>query len=236
MSFGAPHLHLRRTESTNDRARALAEGGAPSGTVVSADEQTAGRGRHGRRWSAPAGAALLYSAILRPLDERHALLPLAVPLAVSEAIEALAPVECRVKWPNDVWISERKVAGVLIEARPPDWAVIGVGVNLTIADDEFPSDLRWPATSVGHGASPDAARAALDAALERWVAAQAGDVLEEFARRDALRGREVSWSDAAPTAAGSGTAAGVDERGYLLVETADGAVALGAGEVSLRLS
>jgi len=235
-AFGAPHLHLRRTESTNDRARALAEGGAPSGTVVSADEQTAGHGRHGRRWSAPAGAALLYSAILRPLDERHALLPLAVPLAVSEAIEALAPVECRVKWPNDVWISERKAAGVLIEARPPDWAVIGVGVNLTIADDEFPSDLRWPATSVGHGASPDVARAALDAALERWVAAQAGDVLEEFARRDALRGREVSWSDAAPTSAGSGTAAGVNERGYLLVETADGAVALGAGEVSLRLS
>jgi BirA family transcriptional regulator, biotin operon repressor / biotin---[acetyl-CoA-carboxylase] ligase len=234
VSFGAPHLHLRRTESTNDRARELAEGGAPSGTVVSADEQTAGRGRHGRRWSAPAGAALLYSAILRPLDERHALLPLAVPLAVCEALEALAPVECKVKWPNDVWISERKAAGVLIEARPPEWAVIGVGVNLTIADEEFPPDLRWPATSVGHGASPETVRAALDAALGRWVAAQADAVLEEFARRDALRGREVSWSDAAP--GGSGTAAGVDERGYLLVETADGAVALGAGEVSLRLS
>jgi BirA family transcriptional regulator, biotin operon repressor / biotin---[acetyl-CoA-carboxylase] ligase len=235
VSFGQPHLHLRRTESTNDRARELAEAGAPSGMIVTADSQSAGRGRHGRRWSAPPGTALLYSAILSPLDERHALLPLAVPLAVCDAIESLAPVECRVKWPNDVWIAERKAAGVLIEARPPDWAVIGVGVNLAIGDDEFPDELRWPATSVGHGAEPDAARTALDAALGEWTTAPAGTVLEEFARRDALRGREVSWSEAAQTAAGSGTAAGVDERGYLLVETPDGPVALGAGEVSLRI-
>jgi BirA family biotin operon repressor/biotin-[acetyl-CoA-carboxylase] ligase len=234
-AFGAPHLHLRRTESTNDRARELAEAGAPSGTVVTADSQSAGRGRHGRRWSAPPRAALLYSSILRPLDERHALLPLAVPLAVCDAIESLAPADCRVKWPNDVWIEERKTAGVLIEARPPEWAVIGVGVNLTVGDDEFPDDLRWPATSVGHGATPDNARAALDAGLAEWVTAPAERVLEEFGRRDALRGREVSWGDAAPTAEGAGTAAGVDERGYLLVETAEGPVALGAGEVSLRI-
>jgi BirA family transcriptional regulator, biotin operon repressor / biotin---[acetyl-CoA-carboxylase] ligase len=235
VSFGKPHLHLRCTESTNDRARALVEAGAPSGTVVTADEQTAGRGRHGRRWSAPPRAALLYSAILRPLDERHALLPLAVPLAVCEAIESIAPVECRVKWPNDIWIGERKTAGVLIEARPPDWAVIGVGVNLTIGDDEFPDELRWPATSVGHAARPDAARAALDSALDGWVVAPADRVLAEFGRRDALRGREVSWSETGPTAAGSGTAAGIDERGYLMVEAAEGPVALGAGEISLRV-
>jgi BirA family transcriptional regulator, biotin operon repressor / biotin---[acetyl-CoA-carboxylase] ligase len=233
--FGAPHLHLRRTDSTNERARELAEAGAPSGCVVTADEQTAGRGRRGRRWSARPGAALLYSAILRPLDPRHGLLPLAVPLAVCDAIEALAPLECSVKWPNDVWIGERKCAGVLIEARPPDWAVIGVGVNLAIRDDEFPADLRWPATSVAHGATPALAREALDAALDGWVTAAAERVLETFGRRDALRGREVSWSDAPPTPAGSGTASGVDERGYLLVETADGPVALGAGEVSLAI-
>jgi BirA family biotin operon repressor/biotin-[acetyl-CoA-carboxylase] ligase len=235
VSFGEPHLHLRCIGSTNERARELVEAGAPSGTVVTADEQTAGRGRHGRRWSAPPGAALLYSGILCPLDERHALLPLAVPLAVCEAIESIAPVECRVKWPNDVWIGERKAAGVLIEARPPDWAVIGVGVNLMIGDEEFPDDLRWPATSVGHGASPDAARAALDSALDDWAVAPADRVLAEFGRRDALRGREVTWSDAGPTAAGSGTASGVDERGYLMVETADGPIALGAGEVSIRV-
>jgi BirA family transcriptional regulator, biotin operon repressor / biotin---[acetyl-CoA-carboxylase] ligase len=233
--FGRPHRHLRRTDSTNERARELAEAGAPSGMVVTADEQEAGRGRHGRVWSAPPGAALLYSALLRPLDRRHELLPLAVPLAVCEAIESLAPVSCAVKWPNDIWIEERKVAGVLIEARPPEWAVIGVGINLTVADDEFPRDLRWPATSLGHGAAPHAARPALDEALGRWVETPAGRVREEFQARDALRGRAVGWEGAGDPADGSGTAAGIDDDGNLRVKTAAGEVALGAGEVSLRL-
>ena len=232
MSFGAPHRHWRRTDSTNERARALAGAGAPSGTVVTADSQEAGRGRHGRRWSAPAGAALLYSAILAPLDARHGLLPLSVPLAVCDAIESLAPVECRVKWPNDVWLGERKVAGVLIEARPPEWAVIGVGVNLAVADDEFPADLRWPATSVGHGVTPAQARLALDEALGQWVTAPDDRVLEGFAARDALAGQEVSWTGSGE---GAGVARGVDERGNLLVEAGGETLALGAGEVSLRL-
>ena len=120
------------------RARALAEAGALAGRSSPPTEQDAGRGRHGRRWSAPAGAALLYSAILRAARRAPALLPLAVPLAVCEAVESLAPVECRVKWPNDVWIEERKVAGVLIEARPPDWAVIGVGLNVAIGRRRVP--------------------------------------------------------------------------------------------------
>jgi BirA family transcriptional regulator, biotin operon repressor / biotin---[acetyl-CoA-carboxylase] ligase len=150
MSFGAPHRHYRRTESTNARARELVEAGAPHGTVVTADEQTAGRGRQGRTWTAPPGKALLYSAVLRPLDERHLLLPLSVPLAVCEAAEELEPkVECKVKWPNDIWIEGRKLAGVLIEAKPQDgWAVIGIGLNLTIAPDEFPPELRDTAISL----------------------------------------------------------------------------------------
>jgi BirA family biotin operon repressor/biotin-[acetyl-CoA-carboxylase] ligase len=232
VSFGAPHRHWRRTDSTNERARELAEAGAPPGTVVTADHQDAGRGRHGRRWIAPTGAALLYSAILAPLDARHGLLPLSVPLAVCEAIEALAPVACRVKWPNDVWLGERKVAGVLIEARPPEWAVIGVGVNLAVADDEFSDDLRWPATSVGRGATPPRARRELDRALGEWVVAPDDRVLDGFAARDALAGREVSWSGAGE---GTGVARGVDERGNLLVESDGETVTLGAGEVSLRL-
>ena len=171
-ALDGPRAHLRVTDSTNDRARVLALAGAPSGTVVTAGEQTAGRGRHGRQWSTPPGAALLCSLVLRPLDDRHALLPLAAPLAVCDAAEALAPVECRVKWPNDVWLDERKLAGVLIEARPPEWAVIGVGLNLAIADDEFPADLRWPATSLGHGVGADEALAALREALGPWLEAQ----------------------------------------------------------------
>jgi BirA family biotin operon repressor/biotin-[acetyl-CoA-carboxylase] ligase len=150
MKFGAPHRHFRVTDSTNARARELVEAGAPHGTIVTADEQTAGRGRQGRTWTAPPGKALLYSAVLRPLDERHLLLPLAVPLAVCEAAEELAPgIECQIKWPNDIWIEGRKLAGVLIEAKPQDgWAVIGVGLNLSIAPSEFPPHLQDTAVSI----------------------------------------------------------------------------------------
>ena len=150
MSFGHPHRHFARTDSTNTRARELAAAGAPHGTVVTAGEQSEGRGRQGRTWAAPPNGALLYSAILRPLEEHHAMLPLAVPLAVCAAAETLAPgAKCGVKWPNDVHLDGRKLAGVLIEARPQDgWAVIGIGLNLTITREQFPPDLRETAVSL----------------------------------------------------------------------------------------
>ena len=232
MRFGAPRRHFRVTDSTNDLARELVEAGAPGGTVVTAREQTAGRGRQGRVWTAPEGKALLYSAILRPLDERHLLLPLSVPLAVCAAAEALRPgIDCQVKWPNDVWLEEKKLSGILIEAKPQEgWAVIGVGLNLTIAPKEFPSDLRQPAVSLGDGVTPEAARRALDIQLSRWTYANEAEVLAEWRRRDGLLGREVAWED------GSGVADGIDDRGNLVVIVAGGdRVSLGAGEVSLRL-
>ncbi|HXE99473.1 MAG TPA: biotin--[acetyl-CoA-carboxylase] ligase [Solirubrobacterales bacterium] len=236
-AFGSPRRHFRVVDSTNERARELALEGAPSGTVVTAEEQISGRGRRGRAWAAPPGKALLYSAILRPLDLEHALLPLAVPLAVCEAVETLASLECRVKWPNDVWIEERKAAGVLVEARPPDWAVVGIGLNLSIEPAEFPSDLRWPATSVGQGITASAALGAVNERLGLWVDQSPGRVLEEFATRDALRGREVRWEDAGSgSSSGSGHAEGIDDRGNLLVTTNDGErLSLGAGEVQLAL-
>jgi len=234
--FGDPHEHHDSIDSTNRRAKELAAAGSPSGTVVTAAEQTAGRGRGERRWSAPAGAALLYSAILRPLDLDHLLLPLAVPLAVCAACESVAEVECRVKWPNDVWIDERKLAGVLIEARPPEWAVIGIGINLSIEPEQFPADLRWPAVSLGGGVTPERMRAAVDQQLAPWVEARIDRVLAEFRRRDALAGREIGWEGGPGDGDRAGVAAGIDERGNLLVRTDDGdLVALGAGEVHLRL-
>jgi len=141
-----------------------------------------------------------------------------------------------VKWPNDVWSGERKLAGVLIEARPPHWAVIGIGLNLSVPDDEFPPDLRWPATSVGHGATAAGAMLAMNEALSAWVGAPAERVLDEFRARDALAGREIAWEGAGDEGSGSGRAEGIDERGNLLIVTSRGKrVALGAGEVSLRL-
>jgi BirA family transcriptional regulator, biotin operon repressor / biotin---[acetyl-CoA-carboxylase] ligase len=252
-TFGSPHRHYRVTDSTNTRARELVEAGTPGGTVVTAREQTAGRGRIGRAWTAPEGKALLYSAILRPLDERHLLLPLSVPLAVCAAAEALRPgIECMVKWPNDVWLEGRKLAGILIEAKPQDsWAVIGIGLNLTTAPDEFPPDLRQPAISLfgpaggsrGRGRrslpavapatpppAPPTATTVLSRHLDRWVWAGDEEVLSEWRRRDGLLGREVSWEG------GSGVADGIDDRGNLVVATPAGArVSLGAGEVQLRL-
>jgi len=214
--------------------------------VVTADEQTEGRGRHGRSWTAPPGKALLYSAVLRPLDDRHMALPLAVPLAVCEAAEELEPgTRCRVKWPNDVLVDGRKLAGVLIEARPQDgWAVVGVGLNLAIAPEEFPPELRDTAVSILSGPPTDSAvpsarhadirnraKESLDRWLARWVAADVDEVLGAWRERDALRGREVAWDG------GSGVADGIDDRGYLVVVTAAGdRVAIGAGEVHLTVT
>jgi len=253
MSFGAPHRYYARTDSTNTRARELAAAGAPHGTVVTAGEQSAGRGRQGRVWTAPPDKALLYSAIVRPLDERHLMLPLAVPLAVCDAAEELRPgIECAVKWPNDVWLEERKLAGVLIEARPQDgWAVIGVGLNLAISSDEFPPDLRDTAISLfdsskgGRGKgrrslpavapptlppTPLTPAEVLSRHLDRWTEAEPETVLAAWRKRDVLRGRQVAWDG------GSGVADGVDDRGYLLVVTVGGdRIAVGAGEVHLRL-
>ena len=244
MSFGAPHRHFRRTESTNTVARELAGAGAPHGTVVTAAEQTAGRGRQGRTWTAPPDSALLYSAVVRPIEERHAVLPLAIAVAVCETAEVLRPgIECQVKWPNDIHLEGRKLAGILIEARPQDgWAVVGVGLNLAIGEDEFPPDLRDRAISL-FGSSPavpygaegairnswaGVAAEALSSRLDVWLEADVEAVLGAWRARDALFGREVSWEK------GTGIADGVDERGFLLVRLPDGdRVALGAGDVHL---
>jgi BirA family biotin operon repressor/biotin-[acetyl-CoA-carboxylase] ligase len=244
--FGSPHRHFRSTDSTNTRARELGAAGAPHGTVVTASEQTAGRGRQGRTWTAPPDKALLYSAIVRPLEEHHTMLPLAVPLAVCEAAEQLRPdLDCKVKWPNDIHVKGRKLAGVLIEARPQDgWAVIGIGLNLYIEDHEFPAELQGRATSIftadrrtqergSAGPSPLLSAGPpllgpLNQRLDKWIKAEPTEVLAAWRQRDALRGREVAWEG------GSGVADGIDDRGYLVVVTPGGdRVAVGAGEVHL---
>jgi BirA family transcriptional regulator, biotin operon repressor / biotin---[acetyl-CoA-carboxylase] ligase len=231
--IGWPCAHWRVTDSTNERAKALAIAGAPHGTLVTADEQTAGRGRQGRTWIAPPRSSVLMSLIVRNLDESQALLPLAAALAVCDACEHEGDVAqgCAIKWPNDVWIEGRKVAGILIEGRPQDgWAAVGIGLNVAIAEDELPEELRETATSllIASG-STDTARMTevlvshLGARLEQHPAA----LLADYRSRDALRGKPVRWKD------GEGTAAGIDDSAALLVETRNGRVALDAGEVHL---
>ena len=225
--IGLPRVHHRATDSTNARARELASAGAPHGTLVTAGEQSAGRGRQGRTWLAAPGEALLMSVIVRDLTP---ILPLATAVAVAETCEVLAGVDAGIKWPNDVWIDGRKVSGILLEGRPQEgWAVLGIGLN--VRTREFPDELADIATSLAlHGADAtlDDALAVLIGRLDRWTPAEADEVLEAWRERDVLLGREIRWAD------GSGTAAGVDPSGALVVELHDGGTtALDAGEVHL---
>jgi BirA family transcriptional regulator, biotin operon repressor / biotin---[acetyl-CoA-carboxylase] ligase len=222
--LGRPRLHLRETGSTNDRARELAAAGAPHGTLVTAHEQTAGRGRWGRPWVGPPGRALLMSLILRELDP---LLPLRAGLAVAD----VAGGGAKVKWPNDVWLDARKVAGLLVEARPQSgWAVLGIGVNVAVDVGELPAELHETAGTLGR--RPDeleAALAELLRALEHRLAEPAPAALDALRARDALLDRPIVWQD------GEGVGAGIDDAGSLLARLPDGRlIALSAGEVLLR--
>jgi BirA family biotin operon repressor/biotin-[acetyl-CoA-carboxylase] ligase len=226
-ALGSPRLHLAVTDSTNTRARELATAGAPHGTLVTAGQQKAGRGRQGRTWNAAPGRALLCSLILR---DPPRLLPLLAGVAVAEVAD-LAGTPAQVKWPNDVLIEGRKVAGILVEGRPQErWAVLGIGFNVALRAQDFPPELRDTAGTLG--LEPEAVQSTLVVLLEvlaKWLVQPSDAVLAAVRRRDALHGRPISWS------AGEGTADGIDQDGRLVVRASDGRrVALDAGEVHLR--
>ena len=219
-ALGRPRIHLRTTGSTNDRARALAAAGAPHGTLVTTGEQTAGRGRQGRTWLAPAGQALLLSLVLRDPD---ALLPLRAGLAVADVAGAAA----RVKWPNDVLLDGRKLAGILVEARPQDgWAVLGIGLNAAVDLAALPR--RGPRPR--RDPRPPARRRRSPSCCPRWSAGWPSPPTGRstaLRERDALLGAPVRWEG------GEGTGAGIADDGALLVRTDDGLTRLAPGEVHL---
>jgi BirA family biotin operon repressor/biotin-[acetyl-CoA-carboxylase] ligase len=217
--LGAPRVHLRRTESTNTVARELAGRGAPHGTLVTAGEQTAGRGRQGRAWSAPPGESLLCSWVIRDPG----------PLLVAE----LAGERASVKWPNDVLIDGRKLSGILVEGRPQEhWAVLGIGINVALRPEQLPEELRDRAATLGlTPADLEPTLARLRDGLECWLNSTGTEVLQAVRARDALHGGPVRWEG------GSGTGAGIDDSGRLLVALPDGSsAALDAGEVHLGLA
>jgi BirA family transcriptional regulator, biotin operon repressor / biotin---[acetyl-CoA-carboxylase] ligase len=222
VSFGYPRIHYRSTDSTNERARELAARGVPHGTLVTAGEQSAGRGRQGRVWTAPPARALLCSLVIR---DPPRLLPLAAGVAVADVVGPAATV----KWPNDVLLDGRKVAGILVEGRPQErWAVVGVGLNVAVRAAEFPPELRERAGTLG--LEPESIEPLLGrtvAALERWIAAERDAVLRAVRSRDALFDRPVRW------AGGSGRGGGIDDAGRLIVISETGETALEAGEVHL---
>jgi BirA family biotin operon repressor/biotin-[acetyl-CoA-carboxylase] ligase len=232
--WGLPSVHLfARVRSTNDAARGLADGGAPHGTLVLAEEQTAGRGRSGRAWASPPGVGIWMSMVTRPASlPAPGLLPILVGLAAAEAIDPFVrPAATQVKWPNDLQLAGRKVAGILCEGSwdgaRPGAVVVGIGINVLHAPDDFPEEVRETATSlriVAGWAPPRAEVAgavagAVARALARPPGQLTGALLDALRRRDALEGRPIRVTGATETA---GTAMGVSPAGALLVRTHEG--------------
>lgn len=219
-----PELHVfARVASTNDVLRERALAGAPAGTTALADYQTQGRGRLGRTWEAPAGRALLFSVLLRPSPGPHpdaaGVLPLRIGLAIADAVEHLTGCAVALKWPNDVLLDGRKVAGILCESAA-DFVVAGIGINVGQTEAELPPELQSQATSLRivtgePPARPDLAGAILRLLRPLWRAPHRPldpAELERFHRRDALAGRTVTVDDVP-----AGVAAGIDPLGALLV-------------------
>lgn len=214
-----------RVESTNDDLHALAVDGAAHGLVLLAHEQTGGRGRRGNRWSAPAGENLTFSMLVRP-EEPKAVWPrlaLATGLALAEALEELS-LQPGIKWPNDLWLNGRKVAGILVEAGE-DFAIVGIGLN--VKTTVFPEDLADSATSLALtlGEPPPLAEVLL-AVVRRFAIRHRGigkdfpTLVEAVNQRCVLRDQRVLLQ----TSAGpkSGTVRGIGTGGELLLETAHG--------------
>jgi BirA family biotin operon repressor/biotin-[acetyl-CoA-carboxylase] ligase len=201
---------FREVGSTLDVAHAMAPD-APSGTLIVADEQTAGRGRHGRRWASAPGAGLWLTLIERPTDARALdVLSLRCGLYAAESLDALAGARVHVKWPNDLYARDRKLAGILIETRwrgtAPDWVAIGFGLNVVA-----------PELSTGIGLTAGVTRLeALERvvpALRTAVAASRHLSAGELAR---WRDRDIAM-DRAVTAPVAGTASGISPAGELLI-------------------
>jgi BirA family biotin operon repressor/biotin-[acetyl-CoA-carboxylase] ligase len=234
--WGLPAVHLfERAGSTNDVARALAESGAPAGTTVIAEEQVAGRGRGGKGWQSPPGVGVWLSMVLRPRTlAAPGLLPILVGLAAAEALDPFAsPATVSIKWPNDLQLAGRKLAGILCEgswdAGLPGFVVAGIGINVLHSLGDFPSELGGAATSlrIASGWMPPRAEvaAAVARAIFRRVAEPPGELggalLDALRARDALLGRRirVTGSDTL-----TGTAMGITPAGALLVRTEAGAL------------
>jgi len=228
---------LAQADSTMDVLHGLAQGGAPAGTAVVAEEQVNARGSRGQRWVSPPGGLWL-SVLLRPDPAGLELMGLRAALAVVEALDGAGlDGAVRLKWPNDLMLEERKAGGILCEARwhgtDLAWVAVGLGLNVT---NPPPAELEALATHLSRARPSLTAAELVSPVVEaiRAIAAAAGPLTEDerarYARRDWLRGRRLQ----APLA---GTADGLGEDGALLVRRADGATAaIRAGSIVLAAS
>ncbi len=240
-------LYTRESvDSTNTWAKRLAEDGKPHGTVVIADEQTAGKGRRGRHWVTPKGATIAFTKLLKPdmPPERASMLTLVEGLSVAQAVRKLYGLEAGIKWPNDVVVSNKKICGILTEMSAQvdyiNYIVIGTGINTNLT--EFPEEIRHMATSLRIELGHKVKRAELLGVLLETFEKN----YEEFQKTWDLSGLMEDYNHILvncdtqvkvlePGNEYVGTARGIDKMGQLLVEREDGTVTrVYAGEVSVR--
>ncbi len=238
--LGRPLMYQAVTGSTNDDALLAARSGAPHGSVFVADEQTAGRGRRGHTWHAAPGENLLFSVLLRPELElaQTSALTLAIGLALRDAITPLISSEALIKWPNDLLVGGKKLAGVLVESQLQGdrLQAVVVGVGLNVASREFPEEIAARATSLAVLGATRLEREPLLYSVLEAIAARVEDyqrsgvagLLGELNAADALRGRRVRVDEQ------SGIGAGLDDQGRLLLQDDSGVVhAVLSGTVEL---
>src|SRR5262245_45961975 len=225
-SLGDPRLDVESCEST----QLLVDTSLSEGALVVADHQTAGRGRLGRVWEAPAGKALLCSILLKPPPERHAPeLSLVAGIAVADTLERMLGLSVQLKWPNDVMLRRRKVAGCLAEAR--DGAVVlGIGLNVNQTSDELPPNAGSLRTLTGRNWDREAILSTLLEGLAGryadWRAGGLDAVYEGLGPRDFLRGRRVSVNGT------SGVVTMINREGALEIDVGHGdVVTVESGEV-----
>lgn len=236
--WGVPELRVYRTVgSTNDVARTRARAGAPAGTTVLAGAQTRGRGRRGRRWVAGPGQSLLLSMVTRPATAAGAVLSLRLGLAAARAVEERTGLAVGIKWPNDLLVDGRKIAGVLCEAMTEGdrlaFVVAGIGINLQPPADGWPGELVGRASSLAEEGAPVRLPELAGRVVATWLDALerdgplGDDELDGLRRRDVLRGHLVTMDGV------RGTAAGIAPDGGLRLDTGDGIRTVVAGTVVL---
>lgn len=242
LRFGHPVYLFQQIGSTNDEAKRLADGGGQEGLIVVAEEQTAGRGRAGRKWITPPGTAIALSVILRPSlpVERVLRLTLLAGVALCNAIEQVTGLRADLKWPNDVLLSDKKVAGILVESAllgdRLEYAVIGLGVNVSFAPSLPEVDL--PATSLQAEAGREVDRLKLLRAILACLEAHYPSLTDE-ALFEAWRARLTMMGTpmVVRTESGDhrGRAEGVDPEGALIFRLDSGeTLRLLAGDAHLR--
>ena len=242
---GEEIYYFDSTDSTNTRAKRLAEDGSVHGTLVVADEQTGGRGRRGRAWESQKGVSIYMSLVLKPeIDPNNAsMLTLITAMAVAGGIEKTTGLECKIKWPNDIVVHGKKVCGILTEMSTQmdyiNYIVIGIGIN--VQNESFPEEIGEVATSLRIESGKKQNRAAIIEAVweefehyyDRFMAYQdLRDLRKEYDASLANKGQKVRVLD--PKEPFDGVAQGITDRGELIVDTWEARKLVSSGEVSVR--